>query len=61
MDAARSLNFMIEGLEENFDAIECAYGEVEEARRGFDNTPESLKNLKEKVETLGRAIEKFRF
>ena len=59
VDTARSLNFMLKGLKGNFDAIKCAYEEFEEAKKGFDNTPESLKNLKEKVETLGKAIEKF--
>ncbi|MBT9537102.1 MAG: hypothetical protein IVZ94_03115 [Nitrospirae bacterium] len=59
-NTARSFNTMINGLNEHFRAISDAYEEFERARKEIDNTPESAARLKEKVDNLGKAIERFR-
>jgi prefoldin subunit 5 len=59
MDTARSFNSMLEGLKDNFSAINNAYEEFEKARKELDSTPESIRALKEKVENIEKATEKF--
>ncbi|MBI3378329.1 MAG: methyl-accepting chemotaxis protein [Nitrospirae bacterium] len=59
-DTAGSFNTMINGLNEHFRAISDAYEEFEGARKEIDDTPESAERLKEKVDNLGKAIERFR-
>jgi methyl-accepting chemotaxis protein len=57
--AAVNFNAMINGVTEHFRAIDDAYEEFERARKEIDNTPESVARLKEKVNNLGTAIERF--
>jgi len=58
-DVAGSFNTMITGLNEHFCGISAAYEEFERARRETDDTPEAVARLKEKVDNLGKAIERF--
>lgn len=59
-NTAHSFNAMIAGLNEHFRGISAAYEEFERARKEIDNTPESVKRLNEKIDNLGKAIERFR-
>lgn len=59
-NTARSFNTMINALNEHFCAISSAYEEFERARKEIDDTLESAERLKEKVDNLGKAIERFR-
>lgn len=58
-DTADGFNTMITRLNEHFHAISEAYEEFEGARKKIDDTPLSVKRLKEKVDNLGKAIERF--
>lgn len=59
-DTAKSFNKMLEGISEKFTAIGVAVKEVDEASKGLDDGSVSIEKLRERVDNLGNAIEKFR-
>lgn len=59
-DTARSFNSMIAGVSEHFSGIRRAQEELDQATKNLDDKPGSAEQLREKVDNLGKAIEKFR-
>ena len=59
-DTAISFNKMLEGISDKITAISSAVMEVDEASKGLNDGSISIEKLRERVDNLGNAIEKFR-
>ena len=58
-DTAKSFNVMLDGVAAKFHEINRVYRELDEMTKGFDDSPESIEKLREKIDSLGKTIEKF--
>ncbi|MBI5025798.1 MAG: methyl-accepting chemotaxis protein [Nitrospirae bacterium] len=58
-NVAPIFNNMLHGFRERLDIISRAHEDLEKARKGLDNTPESVERLKEKIDILEKEIKRF--
>lgn len=58
-DAASGFNAMLKGLEDRFGAIISAYEEADRTRKRLDDSEQAVREMRDEVEKLGRAIGKF--